>query len=153
MSYQMKKNITNIVSTIVLTVVYFVIIYNRYQNGVYDDLNIFVFYSRVVLIFIPISIVAKIVISIVFHIGNTITNEVKGVEQDNEDIVDERDKLIMLKSNLISMYIFSIGFILALVSQLVTTNNHLFFLTIFFFGFAADVISEGAQFKYYKRGV
>lgn len=158
MSYQEKKSITNIISSIVITTVYALIVNSKYQNGDFDTTNIFKFWAMIILIFIGVSVVAKIVSMIVFHIGNeigvSIKNEITGSDEvAHEDIVDERDKLIVLKTNVVSMYIFIIGFALALVTQLFDVSNHWFFITFVVFGFVADIASEIMTIKYYRKGV
>ena len=158
MTYHEKRSLVNIFSTVVLTGVYALVIYNKYMNGDFDLSNILRFWAIVILIFIPISIVARIVIMIIFSIGNSIgtaiKNEIKGEDEEPfEDVVDERDKLISLKATRISMAIFVAGFIAALISQLFDTSNHLFFIVIVSFGVLSDVATEIATIRYYRRGV
>jgi len=154
MSYQEKKSVTNIISSIVITTIYGLIMYQRYLNGSMDTSNIIKFWAVVLLIFIPISIIARIIIMIVFHVIEAIIQTAKGEEPDAEmDVTDERDKLIQLKSTTISMYIFSIGFILALGTQLFDVSNHVFFIVLLAMGFLADIVSESLMIKYYRSGV
>ena len=154
MSYQEKKSLTNIISSVVITTVYAVIIYQKYLDGVLDDSNIFRFWAIVILIFIPISIIARIIILIIYHILEAIVQTSKGKDIDDviDDVVDEREKLIQMKSNSISMYIFSLGFILALATQLFDVSNHLFFIVIITSGLIMDVVSESLMIRYYRRG-
>ena len=128
MTYNEKKSLTNIISGVLITTIYSIIIYQKYLNGGLDDSNIFKFWAIIILIFIPISIVARIIIMIIFHILEAIVQAAQGNDiEDEMDIVDERDKLIQMKASAISMYIFSFGFVLALVTQLFNVSNHLFF--------------------------
>ena len=154
MSYQEKKSLTNIISSVVITTVYAVIIYQKYLDGVLDDSNIFRFWAIVILIFIPISIIARIIILIIYHILEAIVQTSKGKDIDDviDDVVDEREKLIQMKSNSISMYIFSLGCILALATQLFDVSNHLFFIVIITSGLIMDVVSESLMIRYYRRG-
>lgn len=154
MSYQEKKSVTNIISAIVITGVYAYIMYQRYLNGAMDDSNIFKFWAIIILVFIPISIIARIIIMIVFHIIEAIVQTAKGEEFDGTmDIVDERDKLISLKATRLSLAIFTSGFMVALISQLFDISNHIFFITLFAFGLLSDVVSEVQMIMHYKKGV
>lgn len=158
MSYQEKKSVVNILSSVVLTGVYALVIYNMYQGGSFDTSNIFRFWALIIVIFIPISVVAKIIIEILFSIGNAIgteiKNEIKGTDDDHYvDIVDERDKLISLKSSQVSYGVFVFGFLLALVSQLLNMDNNVFFITLVLFGLISDVSSGLMTIRYYRRGV
>ncbi len=155
MSYQEKQSLTNIISSIIITAVYAVVMYQRYLNGSLDDSNIFRFWAIVILIFIPISIIARIVIMIIFHIIESVIQAAQGKELEDEiaDVVDERDRMIQMKSMAISMYIFSLGFVVALFSQLFDVSNHLFFIILIITGVITDVVSESLMIRYYRRGV
>lgn len=155
MSYQEKKSLTNIISSIVITAVYGVLVYQRYLNGSLDDSNIFRFWAIILLIFIPISIIARIIIMIIFHFLEAVIQAAQGKELEDviDDVVDERDKMIQMKSSVIAMYIFSLGFVIALFSQLFNVSNHLFFIIIIVTGVIMDVVSESLMMRYYRRGV
>ncbi|XMB73047.1 hypothetical protein RJI07_03825 [Mycoplasmatota bacterium WC30] len=154
MSYNEKKSLTNIISSVLITTIYAFIIYQKYLNGVLDDSNIFKFWAIIILIFIPISIVARIIIMIIFHILESVVRAAQGEDiEDEMDITDERDKLIQMKSTAISTYIFCIGFILALVTQLFDISNHVFFIVLIGFGLITDVVSELLIIRYYRKGV
>lgn len=128
--------------------------YQKYLNGVLDDSEIFKFWAIIILIFIPISIVARIIITIIFHIIEAMVQTAKGNDIEEEmDIVDDRDKLIQMKASAISMYIFSIGFILALATQLFDVSNHVFFIVMIVAALITDVVSESIMIRYYRRGV
>jgi len=153
MSYQESKSLTNILSTIIITGIYAIIVYQRYLDGAADTTDVFRFWSITILVFIPISIVARIIVMILFTIINTAVQAAKGEEIENVDFVDERDKLIELKSMRISLVIFSVGFILALVTQVTDMSNHMFFITIIIFGVIFDILSELITIFYYRKGV
>lgn len=154
MSYKEKQSITNIISSILITTLYAVIMYQRYLDGGLDYSSVFKLWAIVILIFIPISIVARIIIMIFFNIFESVLQAAKGEElEDNMDIVDERDKLIQMKSSAIAMYIFSLGFIIALITQLFDVSNHLFFIIMIIAGLITDVVSESLMIRYYRRGL
>lgn len=155
MSYQEKKSLTNIISSVLIAVVYGLIMFQKYSNGSLDDSNIFKFWAIIILIFIPISIAARIVILIIFHILESVVQAAQGndIEETIDSVVDERDKVIQMKASAISMYIFSLGFIVALFTQLFDVSNHLFFIILIVSGFIMDVVSELLMIRYYRRGV
>ena len=153
MSYQEKKSLTNIFSVIIITGVYALIVYQRYLNGTVDTSDVFRFWAITILIFIPISVVARIITMIILAISNSVVQTAKGEEIDNVDFVDERDKIIELKSMRMALMIFALGFILALVTQVFNMSNHMFFITIIVFGVISDVVSEIITIYYYRKGV
>lgn len=154
MTYNEKKSVTNIFSSLFITVAYVIVIYQKYLNGLLDDSNIFRFWAIIILIFIPISIIARIIIMIIFHILESIVQASQGKSIDDEiDIVDERDKFIQMKAYATTMYIFIVGFILALVTQLFDISNHVFFIVLIIAGLITDLVSELLIIRSYKRGV
>lgn len=153
MTYQENRSLTNILSSVITTSIYGFIVYQRYLNGSVETTDVFKFWAITILIFIPISIVARIIIMIFFSIGNAVVQTAKGEEVGELDVVDERDKLIELKSQRISLVIFSLGFILALVTQAVNMNDHVFFITLISAGVITEIASELATILYYRKGV
>ena len=153
MSYNEKKSVTNILSSLLITTIYAIIIYQKYLNGGLDPSNIFKFWAIIILIFIPISILARIIIMIIFHIFEAVLLAAKGKDiEDEMDIVDERDKLIQMKTSATSMYIFVFGFIIALATQLFDVSQHIFFIVLIIAGVITDIVSESLIIRYYRRG-
>ncbi|MNW46180.1 hypothetical protein D3C74_234610 [compost metagenome] len=94
------------------------------------------------------SIVAKVIIHIVFVIFNKIaTNE------DEPSFEDEFDKIIELKADRISLYVFFLGFILSMVPLVTDLPTYLTFLGLIFFGFLSDLLGRIAQLYFYRKGV
>ena len=154
MTYNEKKSLTNIIGSILITTIYGIIVYQKYLNGALNDSDIFRFWAIIILIFIPISIVARIIIMIIFHIIEAVVQTAQGKEiEDEMDVTDERDKIIHMKASTISMYIFSLGFIAALATQLFDVSNHVFFIVMFTAGLITDVVSESLMIRYYRRGI
>ncbi len=154
MSYNEKKSVTNILSSVLIATMYAIIMYQKYLNGVLDDSNIFRFWAVIILVFIPISVVARIIILIVFHILESVVQAAQGKKIEDEiDIVDERDKFIQMKASATSMYIFILGFVLALVTQLFDVSNHVFFIVLIVAGLITDIVSESLIIRSYRRGV
>lgn len=151
MSYQERKTLTNLIGTVLVNVIYWIIIYNRYLSGAFDTENMLRFFAVVILILVPVSIVGRIVTTIVFSIINSIINEVKGEEQD-EDIIDERDQLYELKAMRVSLVFFSVGFIVALLLVLFNYSISHFFITIIIFGFLSEVVGNIYTLCKYRLG-
>lgn len=152
MSYQERRSLFNIFLSIITSLVYGLIILSRYNNGLMDTSNMFRFWSIVILLVIPVTIVSKIIALIIFRIFGEIFDEISGKKEDR-DIVDERDKLIELKSDRFSQYVFALGFILGLVSQLFTDNVSYFFIIMISGGFLSELSTSIMQIVYYRKGV
>lgn len=148
MSYQEKQNIVNIFSGLLITTIYALIIYQKQLVGDFDLTNDFNLWGVIFLIFIGASIVARIIIQIIFHIINVIATR-------NEDIPveDERDKLIKLKSTRNSHYVFSGGFVLSIMALAIGMPIYWLFITFIISGLLSEIIDNGSQIYYYRKGI
>jgi hypothetical protein len=148
MSYQERRSLLNIISEIGITVVYSVYMFQRYPDVDAYSPEVFHFWGSFFLLLIVVSIIAKIIIYIIFSIINTIaTNE------QEPSITDERDKLIGLKATRNAFSIFGVGFFLALGSLVIRLPPTIMFIILFSGGFLASVVNDISEFYFYRRGV
>jgi hypothetical protein len=147
MSFQERRALVSLVSSIVISAAYSAYMIQRYpEAGAYSP-EVFRFWGSYFLILIPVSIVAKIVIYIAFYIVNAIaTREVE------DSITDERDKLIELKATRNSLYVFGLGFLLAMGSLVLEMPPSVMFIILICSGIVSEVISDISQFFFYRRG-
>ena len=107
MTYQEKKSIVSVISTIFIFVSYCLYMYPWYPGGAAESSEVFRYWGSFVLFLILFSIVAHIIISIIFNIIFRITTNEK-----EPAFADELDKLIDLKANRNSFFVFSLAFFL-----------------------------------------
>lgn len=148
MSYQEKKNIVSLMSTVLISTVYFVYVLQRFQDATLDQTETFRYWGSAILILIPVSIAAKIIIHIMFSIINTIATKEK-----DPAFSDELDKLIELKATKTSHYVFLLGFVLAMGSLVMDMQPSAMFIILFFSGFAAELAGTATQLYLYRKGV
>jgi len=147
MSYQEKKNIVSLMSTIVIFGIYSLYVFQEFQERTMDTAETLKFWAAAILILIPVTIVAKIIIDIVFIIINRIaTREVE------PSFSDELDKLIALKAGRNSHYVFVLGFILAMGALVMDMSATAMFVILLFSGFLSEVVGLITQLYYYRRG-
>ena len=165
MSYQEKRTIVSISTGILILAAYCIYAFGKYQSGAIaaDDMKA---WAGIMLVFIGIGVISAIVIQIVFHILLSITiavqERVRTGRCDNKEIektigaemvTDEMDKLIELKSMRVGFIIAGIGFITALVTQLLNYPPAVL-LNVAFISFSAGSLLEGlAQIYFYRRGI
>lgn len=156
MSIQEKRVFANVISTIIITTIFAIIMYNRYmdvQPVIEESMK---FWATALLLFIPASIVARIIILIIFNIGNEIAGEIhkertgEASDKDDFNIMDERDKMIDLLATRVSLVIFSLGFIIALVTQLLDASITVFFVTALIGGFTSELVAEFYKISKYR---
>lgn len=147
MSYQERRSIVSLISTVLIIVIYSAYMIGRYpESGAYSP-EVFRFWGAYFLILIPVTIVAKIAIYIVFSIISVITTR-----DEEPDIVDERDRLIELKANTKSLYVVGIGLMVAMVALVADMPPAAMFVIFVCAGVVAEMVSEITQFYLYRRG-
>jgi hypothetical protein len=147
MTYQEKKSIVSLISAILIFVSYGLYMLPRLPEGGLESMETFRFWGSCVLILTLISIVAHIIISIVFNIFFRITTREK-----EPKFEDELDKLINLKAFRNSFFVFIIGFLLAMGS-LINQPSQVMFIILITSGFISDVTGSVTKFYHYRRGV
>ena len=148
MSYQEKQNIVNIFSGLLVTVIYALLVYQRHLQGNFDLTEDFRTWGIIFLIFIGISIVVRVIIQIIFHIANAIATR-----EENIPVEDERDQLIKLKATRNSYYAFTSGFVLSVVGLALGMPVHWIFIAFVGFGLIAEILDNGSQIYYYRKGI
>lgn len=147
MSYQEKENIVNIFSGIVVAAIMGWAVWQRHMEGQFDLTEDFRAWGIIFLVFMGISIVARIIIYIIFHIINAIATR-----EENIPIEDERIKLIKLKGTRNSHYAFSGGFVLSIVG--LALGMQVFWIFVFFIisGLFSEIIDNVTQLYFHRKG-
>jgi len=146
MYYHEKQNYVNIFSGIIITAIYALIVYRKHLAGSIDMTEDFRTWGYLLLIFIGVSIVARIVIQIIFHIIHVIATRQEEIPEK-----DERDKFIELKAKRNAYYSFSAVFFLMIV--LLALGMPLFGVFIAFLGagLVAEIVENSSQIYYYRK--
>ncbi|MFW5843689.1 MAG: hypothetical protein ACOCW6_07160 [Spirochaetota bacterium] len=152
MSFQEKRSVAIMVAGITIFAVYFAIVLSRYRAlppaAAADAGQMLRFWAAAMLILIPVSVVAHIIILILFMIVYHAT-----ASEDAPDFEDERDKLIELKADRIAHVIFMIGFVAAMAAVVLNLSVTGMFVAFAVSGLIAEVAGEAAKIRYYRRGV
>lgn len=149
MTYQVKKAIVSIFSSIPILIFYGMYAYSKHQSGTIDMATDLAFWAKLMLITIGIGIVLTIVIHIAFHIINAIITE----REDDPMIEDEMDKLVELKSDRFSFILVGMGFIAALVTLVLKMPPAVMLNVLFFSCYVGSIIGEIAKIFFYQRGI
>lgn len=148
MSFQEKRALVFFSSILLILGIYSLFVYYIYGDTILSNPNDLRFWGKTFLILIPVSIVANIIIQIVFSIIHKIVT--------NEEIPtrsDERDKLIELKAIQITHWVFIIGFLLSMASQAIGMQPWVMIVTLVGSGFLASCVTEITKFCLYRKGL
>lgn len=149
MSYQEKKALLNLVVYVVALLFYADYVHTNYWvEGMTTD-ELLVFWSKFLLITIPFQIVIHIISHIVISIMRGMANGGKI----KDEVEDEFDKIIELKSTRNSMVFFAICFMGALGYLAWGKGVNYFFIAIVIGGVVSEVIDALSRVYYYRRGV
>ncbi len=148
MPYQEKQSIVNIFSGLLITAIFAWIIYQRQANGLIDLTTDYRQWGIIYLIFIGVSIVARIVIYIIFHIFNAIATREMDIP-----VTDERDRLIRLKATRNAYFAFSVGFVPIFLLLALGTPVYWIFIVFAIGGLVSEIVENISQIYYYRKGV
>lgn len=148
MSYQEKESVVNIFSGLLITSIYAWIVYQRHLEGKFDLTQDFKTWGVIFLIFMGVSIVARIIIYIIFHIINTIA-----MKREEKLIDDERNKLIKLKATRNSHYAFSASLFPIFILLAVGMPVYWIFIGFIAGGLISEIVENISQIYYERRGV
>ncbi|MCR2822716.1 hypothetical protein [Lederbergia panacisoli] len=149
MTYQEKKSILSLISTILIFGIYCLYMYQQYPGGeMMGSAESFRYWGFFVLILTLVSIVAHIIISIIFNIVFRITTREK-----EPNFADELDKLIDLKAFRNSFFVFIAGFLLAMGSLIIYQPLQVMFIILITSGFLSDVTGTTTRLYHYRKGV
>jgi hypothetical protein len=146
MLYHEKQNYVNIFSGILITAVFALIVYNKQMAGIIDLTGDYRLWGYLLLIFVGVSVVARIIIQIVFHIINVIITREEDIPKK-----DERDKMIALKATRNAFYSLS-GVLLTLIILLALgVPINAVFIAFIIGGLVTEIVENSSQIYYYRR--
>ena len=148
MSYQERRAIVSFISTILISAIYSAFMVQRYPEGNPYSADIFRFWGYFFMILIPVSIVARIFIRILFNITNRIATKDK-----EPSITDERDRLIGFKATRNTFYVFTFGFLLAMGALIIEMPPTSMFIILFCSGIVSEMVGDISQLYFYRRGI
>ena len=147
MSFHEKRALVSLASAVLIPLIYAAMMWPRLPTGDAYGVEVFRFWGSFFIILIPVVIVAKIAIYILFSIINTIATR-----ENDPGLEDERDKLIEARANLNSANVFALGFVLAMLALVLDQPPTTMFIILFIGGITSEIISELSQFVFYRRG-
>jgi hypothetical protein len=151
MSIQVQKAVFNFVTTILLIGGYLF-----YVFGVQGDVNLsqvlnIQFWGVFILKLTVLMVVAKIILFILFAIFKKVKN--RNMDEEDLEFIDERDKLIEMKSDRYSHWIAMLGFMVSMIPISMGYSVQYMFITILIFGFVSALMSDVWKIYFYKKGV
>ena len=148
MSIEEKRPIVSIMSNLLTFWVYYTIVFDIYNQGSYTMSEELKFWAAVILILIPVLIVSKIVLYIIFSIVNTIFTG-----EHEKFLTDEFGRLIEARSTRNFYNVFMAGFLLALVAAVLGMSLTIMFNVFLFSILGAGIVLDISQLYYLRKGI
>ncbi|WP_409290410.1 hypothetical protein [Peribacillus sp. SCS-37] len=148
MSYQEKKSVAAIISSLLIFGSYCLYMYPSFPGGGLASVEAVRYWGSFILMLTLFSIVSHICISIMFTIIFRLTSREK-----EPGFADELDKLIELKAHRNSFGVFIGGFLTAMGSLVVYQPSQLIFIILIASGFLSDLTGSITRLYHYRRGV
>ncbi|MGW8316519.1 MAG: hypothetical protein ACWGNV_13025 [Bacteroidales bacterium] len=146
MYYHEKQNYVNIFSGILITAVFAYIVYQKHLAGSIDITGDYKTWGILMLVFVGISIVARIVIQIIFHIINAIVTREEEIPKK-----DERDKMIGLKATRNAYYALSGIMVVTILLLAVGMPVYGVFIAFVISGLVTEIVENSSQIFYYRK--
>ena len=147
MSYQEKRSLVSLTGTIIIFAIYYTSVMKLFHKLPEAEPNL-AFWGRAVLILIPVLVVPKIVIHLLFNIINHIATK-----EEEPGTMDEMDKLIDLKATRNFYHVFMMGFLAAMGLLAAGMTTATAFQTLLFSIIGAGIVMDISQLCFYRRGV
>lgn len=147
MSYQERRSIMNLISTLLITGFYSAFMLQRYPEGDFYSPEVFRFWGAFFVILIPVSVVGKIISYIAFAFINA-----AATRETDLPVTDERDRVIETKASRVSNNVFLLGFVLAMGSLVIDMPPAVMFITLLLAGVVSGIAGDMTQVYFYQRG-
>lgn len=147
MSYQEKRSIVYLISTLLIFGFYYIYVFQVHPQKSFGDTTDFKFWGITILLIVPAMIVVNIITHIVFNIINAIATREK-----IPSIEDELDKLVELRANRNAYTTFMLGFMLSMGTQALEMPPYVMFNALVISILAASIMWSSTQFYFYRKG-
>ncbi len=148
MSYQERRSIASLISTVIVSVIYYLFVAWQAQAAGPEVAYDMKFWATAILLLIPVYVVFAVITQVIFIVINIIATR-----REEPDITDEFDKLIDLKSTRNFYHVFMAGFLISLASQAIEQPPQTMFIILLLGILAAATTDDLSHLIYYRRGV
>lgn len=137
-----------LISATVVFGAYCWIVYLRFQDLNPEGVELFRFWGAVFLILIPVTMVVRMIIEIIFMIINRMATK-----EEAPSFADELDKIIDLKAMRVSYFVFILGFFLAMGSLTLQMTPTTMFIILLLSGYTSESVGIIWRLYLYRKGV
>ena len=144
MSYQEKRNLMYLISSVLIFSFYWLYVLQLNQEGKLESTN----WGVLILLLVPVHIVFNVILEVVFVIINTIT---EGEEEPS--VVDEFDQSIQFRATRNAYFVFIAGFLIAMATVALEMPMYVMFNLLVLSFFVTEVVWSTSHLYFYRRGL
>jgi hypothetical protein len=148
MTTQEKRPLVFLIIDLLTFSIYFFIVINQNQEYI-SSLGELPFWSISILILIPLMIVSRIILYIIYSVFNTIVTKKK----EEKFLIDELGEIIKLKASRNFSTTFMLGFVLTMILISFGASIPSMFKMFFFSIFSAFIVQNISEYYYSKKGI
>jgi hypothetical protein len=147
MSARERRAIVSLLTTLLLAVVFVAYVLPKYPTGDPYAPEVFHFWGVAFVVLVPVSIVANIIVTIIFSMAYAMATQQKA-----SSFADERDKFIELRALRNALYAFTTGFALAMGSLAIGMPPSVMFIILLGSGYGSGLVANISQLYLYRKG-
>jgi hypothetical protein len=150
MSFKERNIIAYLTSMVLIFSVYGWVVSGMVSAGRFDGPDALALLAQCILVLVVATIAVTFVMVIAFNI---VLTKIKGDQEDETAyMMDERDRMIELRSLKLAHFLTGTGVVLAMVVLAMGGSAFLVFHLVMFSFAGADIIASLVQFRQYRRG-
>lgn len=147
MSYQEKRSLASLISSLVVAAAYFGYMAQRYPDTDPHSSEIMRFWATLLVVLVPVQMVGQLLTMAIFALVHYLATR-----ETEPPITDERDRLIDSRATIYFYHVFMAGFFVALVTQMLEMAPAVMFAVLTAAVMVAATVMGVLQFLYYRRG-
>jgi hypothetical protein len=148
MTAQQKRPLVFLTIDLLTFSIYFFIVLNKYEEYT-STLGELPFWGISILILIPLMIVSRIILYIIYSVFNTAITKKK----EEKFLIDELGEIIKLKASRNFSTTFMLGFVATMILLSIGVSIPSMFKMFFFSIFASFIVQNISEYYYTKKGI
>jgi hypothetical protein len=148
MTAQQKRPLVFLTIDLLTFSIYFFIVLNKYEEYT-STLGELPIWGISILILIPLMIVSRIILYIIYSVFNTLITKKK----EEKFLIDELGEIIKLKASRNFSTTFMLGFVATMILLSIGVSIPSMFKMFFFSIFASFIVQNISEYYYTKKGI
>jgi uncharacterized membrane protein len=154
MTFKEKQTASYLVSNIIISFFYVTNVFQLFEEKGLNSTD-YSFWGMAILLYLPVQIAGKIVITIIFSILNAIffKDDETGCNENDYSIKDELESLNETRTMMNVFLVFGSGLLVAMILLAIDMSIIVMFKTLLISFCLSGITGDSSQLYFYRRGV